>query len=83
MKCLGRNLEEHCCWVAGEVCPHLRENLEPGYRWSCLLRYELGSWDAVLKDPRYKNIKEHFEIKGYNCKTWPNGFKCHTCGANC
>lgn len=79
MKCMGRNLDDHCCYVDGRVCQFLEEGTESGYRWSCGLRRELGSWDAVLEDPRYQPLRAHFESKGYNCKTWPNG-PCNTCG---
>ena len=83
MKCLGRNLDDHCCYLKGKVCQFLEENTEPGFRWSCGLRRELGSWDAVLADPRYQPIKEHFAPNGYDCKTWPGKFRCTTCGVNC
>jgi hypothetical protein len=62
MECLGRNLDDHCCYLKGKVCQFLEENTEPGFRWSCGLRRELGSWDAVLADPRYQPIKEHFSL---------------------
>jgi len=79
MKCKGRNLDEHCCWVAGKVCEFLEENTEEGFRWSCGLRRELGSWDTVLTDPRYQPLKIHFERNGYNCKTWSSE-RCGLCG---
>jgi hypothetical protein len=78
-KCLGRNSDDHCCYINGQVCSHLEENTEPGYRWSCRLRRELGSWDAVLSDPRYAPIKAAFAPHGYDCSTWPDR-KCTTCG---
>lgn len=82
MPCQGRNNEEHCCYVHGEVCPHLEENTEPGFRWSCGLRRELGNWDAVLADPRYP--KDSW-APGVNCRDWPEGPAkyrgCNTCGA--
>lgn len=81
MKCLGRNAADHCCYVEGRVCEFLEENSEPGFRWSCGLRRELGSWDAVLADPRYAPIKAAFAPYGYDCKTWPTK-PCKTCGAN-
>lgn len=85
MKCRGRNLEEHCCWVNGNPCPYLEENTEPGFRWSCGLRRELGSWDAVLEDPRYVNdIMPLHRAPGMNCRDWPEpsaGGPCNLCGA--
>lgn len=32
----------------------LGENVVPGRRWACTLFVELGSWDAVHADERYK-----------------------------
>ncbi len=82
MACQGRNQEEHCCYVKGKVCQWLEENTEPGYRWSCGLRRELGNWDAVLADPRYPADSW---APGVNCRDWPEGPPewrgCNTCGA--
>ena len=77
--CLGRNLDDHCCYINGQVCPLLEENTEPGFRWTCGLRRRLGSWDKVIAHPQYATIKAHFEKFGYNCMTWPQK-KCGTCG---
>ena len=66
----------------GKVCPHLEENTEPGFRWSCGLRHELGSWDRVVEDPRYKAVPgAHFDTLGINCKDWPAPKGCRQCGA--
>lgn len=71
-KCLGRNSEEHCCWWGGKPCPFLEENTEPGFRWSCGLRRELGSWDAVINDPRYiEGPATVFAPLGMNCRDFP------------
>lgn len=80
MKCLGRNAADHCCYVEGRVCEFLEENSEPGFRWSCGLRRESGSWDAVLADPRYAPIQAAFAPYGYDCATFPIK-PCKTCGA--
>ena len=53
MKCFGRNSPDHCCYIAGHLCPFLEENTERGQRWSCQLRRETGSWEAAIADPRY------------------------------
>lgn len=53
MECYGRNLSDHCCYIANKPCPFLEENSERGQRWSCQLRRETGSWDAAIADPRY------------------------------
>lgn len=86
MKCLGRNLDDHCCYINGKVCQFLEEGTEVGYKFSCGLRRELGSWDAVVKDARYvKHIAPVFEPDGVSCADWPNADKgqtCKQCGAN-
>lgn len=92
MKCLGRNLEDHCCYLDGKPCAFVEENTQPGFRWSCGLRRELGSWDAVLSDPRYvaevlpKHVarSERLGIPLSNCGDWPaDPESCAYCGANC
>lgn len=86
MKCLGRNLDEHCCWVNGKPCQFLEENTEPGQRWTCGLRRELGSWDAVLADSRYQTqVQPLLRAKDMNCRDWPkigNGGPCKLCGSD-
>jgi hypothetical protein len=83
MRCLGRNSNSHCCYIDGKVCEFLEENSEPGFRWSCGLRRELGSWNAVLSDPRYKPIGEKLSKHGINCKDWPGPKDiCTVCGKN-
>ena len=73
MKCLGRNNEDHCCYVNSAACEFLEEHTQPGFRWSCGLRRELGDWNAVLKDPRYVNGPGAvFGPKGINCRDWPD-----------
>jgi len=86
MPCLGRNQEQHCCIIRNEVCRFLEENSEPGFRWSCGLRRELGSWDAVLADPRYKEHVENSWADGINCRDWPDKWPegkpgCNICGS--
>jgi hypothetical protein len=56
-ECHG-NAEEHCCYVAGEVCPYLEENTVSGRRWACGLLRRLGSWDAVNRSDEYRPIGE-------------------------
>lgn len=84
MRCLGRNLDGHCCWVDGKVCQFLEENTERGFRWTCGLRRELGNWDKVLADPRYqKEVQPKLRAPGVNCRDWPNkdaGGPCLLCG---
>lgn len=92
MKCLGRNLNSHCCNLgAAGVCRHLEENTEPGFRWTCGLRRKLGSWSAVLNSKEYKaDVKPHLDkmceragvpAGTINCRDYPAPFGCHNCGA--
>lgn len=77
MPCLG-NGNDHCCYIKGKPCPHLITNYtdETGWfrKWACGLRAELGDWDKVLDDPRYKKlIAEKSWAPGVNCRDWPDG----------
>ncbi len=92
MECLGRNLDEHCCWLNGKLCEFLEEDSEPKFRWSCGLRRELGSWDAVLNDHRYNEVVEprwqerskRLSRPMTNCRDYPSDKEsCTHCGANC
>ena len=81
------NGEEHCCWVNGEVCEHLRENdprAADGRRWSCGLlltlqatfpQLDLGRvWERLHRHPQYTRIKEAFEARGVAmCGNWLGG----------
>jgi hypothetical protein len=75
--------DEHCCWVAGQVCPLLVEHAG-GRRWACSLRLELGSWEAVHADPRYQPIREAWQRtrkRPSDCGDYPGpGEWCATCG---
>ncbi len=78
MKCFGRNLADHCCYIDGKPCPFLEHNAEPGMKWSCQLRRETGSWAAAVADPRYTapgGPGEAFRPFGYDCET----FQCAEC----
>lgn len=64
---------DHCCWVNGERCPHLVENVN-GRRYACGLRVELGSWEAVHADPRYAPIQAVWDEVGIeSCGAWGPG----------
>ena len=77
MKCYGRNLNDHCCYVNNKPCPFLEENIQAGYRWSCKLRRKTGSWKATIVDPRYNDISKIFAQYSYkNCKN----YQCEDCG---
>jgi hypothetical protein len=58
----------------------LEENTVPGRRWACGLFRELGDWNSVIADRRYKNIVVSLwntipECRGKNftCENYPNG----------
>lgn len=73
LTCHGNGLE-HCCYVAGEVCPFLEEDTVPGRKWVCGLRRELGSWEAVHADPRYAPIQSVWDEVGISsCGDWGPG----------
>lgn len=63
--CSGR--ADHCCTINGELCVF--------YADGCMLRTELGSWDAVHADPRYLESPagRHFAdvFPGYGCGDFP------------
>lgn len=91
MPCLG-NGNDHCCWVNGKECRLLIRNHtdENGHfrKWACSLRAELGNWDAVIADPRYKEATKDAWTDGLNCRDWPDGEgpnrgACKECGVNC
>lgn len=69
--CTGNN-ESHCCYVNGEVCSFLGENIVPGRRWACSLFVELGDWDLVHQDPRYTESVQVNWIKSGtpDCGKW-------------
>ena len=78
MQCLGRNLEEHCCYVNSKPCKYLEEHTQEGFRWTCGLRRELGDWDKVLADPRYiqdvQSVWDSLKLQDgtpMNCRDWP------------
>lgn len=71
---------DHCCYVGGSVCPHLREHAE-GRRYACALMIEhKGDWAKVAADPRYQPIGEHWSRNGtlpFNyCETFDPAFCC-------
>lgn len=72
--CTGRGTADggHCCWLAGTVCEFLVDTETPGPgRFRCALRVELGSWEVVYEDPRYRPIRDHFVGNGTGlCGDW-------------
>jgi hypothetical protein len=89
MPCLG-NADKPCCYLKGKLCHYVREHdpRAPERRWACGLYLELGNWDAVLADPRYKKDVAVFWPNGMNCRDWPDAKKgpnrgrCLECGVN-
>jgi len=65
----------HCCWVDGEVCRFLVENVVEGRRWACGLLLKLGSWDAVHADPGYReHVQPVWDAVGIeSCGAWGPG----------
>lgn len=67
--------DEHCCWIGGVPCPFLEEGTVEGRRWVCGLLRELGSWDAVYEDERYRaaDVAAWFaeNYPGFGCGDWP------------
>ena len=73
------NGDKHCCWFKGVLCPYLEEYTVDGRRWACGLLRERGTWDKVLKDPRYKGAVQALfdtvpELAGMNCRDWPQEY---------
>jgi len=69
------NQPEHCCWVAGQRCRYLVENVD-GRRWACGLRAALGSWEAVHADPGYiEHVQSEWDKLGVieSCGAWGPG----------
>jgi hypothetical protein len=74
MDCHG-NSPTHCCWIGGQVCPHLEEDTVEGRRWACGLYRRYESWDAVYDSPEYAatDAAVSFAVNhpGYGCGDWP------------
>jgi len=72
--CNGNN-DYHCCWIAGQVCPHLEEGTVAGRRWACGLYREHGSWEKVYASAEYRATAAAASFKvhhpGYGCGDWP------------
>jgi len=83
MPCSGIT-SDHCCYVEGEVCPHLRDDgVQADRRWVCTLREELGSWEAVHQDSRYKVHPQPVwqKLNIDECGDYPSpGITCGECG---
>lgn len=71
MPCHGQG-PEHCCWV-GATCEFLTST--PERRFACSLFIELGSWEAVHADLRYRQapIGRYFASRypGFGCGDFP------------
>lgn len=75
---------DHCCWLGGSECRYLEKEVD-GHPYSCALRRELGSWDAVHADARYlAHVRPFWDgfAPHLDCGTWPPpGETCATCNA--
>ena len=76
---------DHCCYLAGVVCPYLRDDGPVAdRRWVCTFRERLGSWEAVHTDPEYLDTVGSYVMGkiGLFCGDWPPpGTNCNECGA--
>ena len=69
----GTKSGNHCCYLRGKVCVFLEVDTVAGRRFSCGLRRELGSWQAVSVDARYKPIGEFWadhDLPFKYCEVW-------------
>lgn len=80
--------DDHCCWFSGVACKYVAPSDNPDFNWQCTLRTELGSWDAVHNDARYKqdvipliDALGKGQHKGKHCGDYgPEGWgNCMTC----
>lgn len=64
-------------------CPYLVRNTV-GRNFACGLFIELGDWDKVLEDERYKRDVAGSWAPGINCRDWPEAPEeyrgCNICG---
>jgi len=67
-KCTGKGVGgDHCCYIAGRVCVF--------YDNGCSLLVELGTWEKVHTDIRWKSapVAQYFadHYPGFGCGDWP------------
>ena len=69
----GDGPARHCCWIDGKICYYLTHDGTGLPR--CSLLVELGTWDKVHKDRRWKRsiVGLWFKARypGYGCGDWP------------
>lgn len=71
---------DHCCYQAGERCPHLVEH-RAGRRYACGLLLKYGTWEAMNRSPEYQPIAEHWDSIGKPrayCQTFSPLFCCRS-----
>ena len=74
----------HCCWIAGAICPFVRDDgVQAARRFVCTLRERAGSWVAVHALPEYvEHVRPTLLLTGVDCGDWPPaGATCAECGA--
>jgi hypothetical protein len=75
-QCTGRGSlsGDHCCWVHGKECEHLRRDV-PGRNFACgLLLKHGGDWERVYTDPEYPRF---LLSSGILCGDWkPSARQC-------
>ena len=77
--CSGEGADgDHCCYLGGKRCVHLRENVG-GRRYACGLVLEYGSFGVAVKTLEYLHVGEHWVSRGlpFNyCQTFDPAFCC-------
>ena len=78
-KCTGQGVDgTHCCWVNGQPCPFLVENVA-GRRYACGLMLRYGTWPVVIRSREYVQVGEHWEMIGqpyHYCMSFDPVFCC-------
>lgn len=59
--CTGLGADgDHCCYLGGETCEHLVENVA-GRRYACGLMVKYGSWELMEQSPEYAEVGAYWE----------------------
>lgn len=69
---------DHCCYLRGRRCSHLRENVA-GRRYACGLLIDYGTWEAMNASPEYEAVGRFWQSIGlpFNyCEQFDPAFCC-------